>query len=584
MKALKILTSITLILLLAFLAFKVVNTTRINDEHHALYRDNLRDALRDADALEAEMLRVEKGQRLFYDFVEFRLQELKRRFAAIAVVPVFVDDKNAAEIQSKQALLNNSYPVLDKQVQTFKRYFSLFRNSRNYLPQMLNEYQANSAVSPIVLGKLSEIAFRTFEIISLNADGATREQALEDLASLKASVLALNTPVPNVQMFFTHAEIILLYDKKLRDTSHLLDNQLIPEVLDTISEINSTYHGSYAITRQAQQNSDTLVYIVGAALLLLVLIAITSQLYTKHKLERALKDFSKTILAQSEGDFSQQVSGHYKGALATLKESINTTSNNLKHALGDVSQVSHAIRSSANHIAEFSTNYESEIHVISESIDTSRKYLGAVRDSSLSFSEQTTQADQTAAKSSQQASAGAVVMNDTVQAMQEILQAATQMQTIINNIDSIAFQTNLLALNAAVEAARAGEHGAGFAVVAGEVRNLSKRTTDASNEIRELINISITKIENGSELMEKTHTELSGAVVSIQEVSDAMAGIKTSNEQQTGNISQANNAIVEISEQMKNNLDSFKQASEMAKASLEQTSNLDQLVAKFKLN
>lgn len=88
-------------------------------------------------------------------------------------------------------------------------------------------------------------------------------------------------------------------------------------------------------------------------------------------------------------------------------------------------------------------------------------------------------------------------MTEAVETMSHVAEGAQRMREIVGMIEDIAFQTNMLALNAAVEAARAGEAGTGFAVVAGEVRQLAGRCASAVAEISELIEQSAQQVDSG---------------------------------------------------------------------------------------
>ncbi|MGE5517487.1 MAG: methyl-accepting chemotaxis protein [Bacteroidota bacterium] len=78
----------------------------------------------------------------------------------------------------------------------------------------------------------------------------------------------------------------------------------------------------------------------------------------------------------------------------------------------------------------------------------------------------------------------AAMVTDNRSLLLDLSQALSGVVGVADDIDRIAKQTNLLALNATIEAARAGDAGKGFAVVASEVKELSRRTSSATQEIR----------------------------------------------------------------------------------------------------
>jgi methyl-accepting chemotaxis protein len=154
--------------------------------------------------------------------------------------------------------------------------------------------------------------------------------------------------------------------------------------------------------------------------------------------------------------------------------------------------------------------------------------------------------------------------------MLEISKASEETSKIIKTIDEIAFQTNLLALNAAVEAARAGEAGAGFAVVADEVRNLAMRAADAAKNTASLIEGTVKKIKEGSELVRRTSSEFSQVAVSSKKMGELVGEITAASSEQAQGIEQINRAVMEMDKVVQQNAgDAEKAASASADMSMQ---------------
>ncbi|MDP3627094.1 MAG: methyl-accepting chemotaxis protein [Hydrogenophaga sp.] len=286
----------------------------------------------------------------------------------------------------------------------------------------------------------------------------------------------------------------------------------------------------------------------------------------------------------SQGDMSVPVNAQGKDEVAQLLRALENMRGQFGQIVNRIRQGSESVSTASSEIAEgnqdLSSRTESQASALEETAASMEELSSTVRQNA----DNARQANQLAQSASTVAVQGGQVVSQVVDTMKGINDSSRKIADIISVIDGIAFQTNILALNAAVEAARAGEQGRGFAVVAGEVRNLAQRSAAAAKEIKDLITDSVTRVEQGSALVDKAGTTMEEVVGSIRRVTDIMGEISAASAEQSAGVGQIGEAVQQMDQATQQNAALVEEMAAAASSLRGQAADLVQAVAVFKLS
>ncbi len=292
-------------------------------------------------------------------------------------------------------------------------------------------------------------------------------------------------------------------------------------------------------------------------------------------------DFVLNQLANNK--YNVSIEREYIGDFTVMRASLLAIIEQLNHVLGEISDSSHVITSSAAASAETSVNLAEASTRQNQAIIQLLQDIDNVIRKTNENASSATNARELSNKTLNNAKSGNKEMEEMLTTINEISVASKSIENIISIIEDIAFQTNLLALNAAVEAARAGEHGKGFAVVAEEVRSLAGRSQKAALETKELINKSIEKVNEGTEKADSTSEALNAILHDITAVSEIIDNIAHSSEEQASEIQNFGKAINEISDVANQNTSTSEESAAIAQEISAQTETLKNIIAGFDL-
>jgi methyl-accepting chemotaxis protein len=285
----------------------------------------------------------------------------------------------------------------------------------------------------------------------------------------------------------------------------------------------------------------------------------------------------------AKGDLSCDIESAGKNEIGALTNTLKQMNENLVRIVSRVRSGTESFFAAAQEIAkgnsDLSTRTESQAAALEAAAASMEELVVSVR----SNADNARSATDLANSACSVAKAGGAAMDQVVETMQSIMESSKKIVEINSVIDSIAFQTNVLALNASVEAARAGAQGRGFAVVAAEVRALAQRSAEAAKEINQLIADSVSRVERGSQLVDRAGSTMIDTVRSVEAVAGLIGHIADASHEQSDGIQALSRTVATLDEITQQNAALVEEAAAAAEGLKQEAEGLSRTVSVFSL-
>ncbi|MEZ3438478.1 MAG: CZB domain-containing protein [Oscillospiraceae bacterium] len=296
-----------------------------------------------------------------------------------------------------------------------------------------------------------------------------------------------------------------------------------------------------------------------------------------------VSDINNIMSEFSNGNFNISTSADYIGDFRSIQTSIESFTETMSAALGQIANAEHRISENAE---QLSNSSQSVAQGATEQASSTEELYAALDELYKSARDNVKTADEAkehARLTGEQVSQSSEQMKQMMDAMTDVSSSSEQIGQIIATIENIAFQTNILALNAAIEAARAGEAGKGFAVVADEVRSLAMQTNKASNATKDLIESCISAASRGNDIVNGVSETLGKTMELVTRSNDNINMIADAVRDEAEAITQINQGIGQIAAVTQTNSASSEEAAAVSAELFAQARLLQEQTKKFTL-